>query len=107
GSALIMKIVRPNTLIFPSRRLATTLPRQPLPPLLALRREPGAQPLSTLPLKTASPGTARRSNSETPRSVGSWCPRLQTEAYAGKDFLVLPAHDKGPARPSAAFSNRR
>src|SRR5882672_12232129 len=106
-SALTMKIVLPFGLIFPSRRLATNLPRRQLLQQPVPRRGPGAQLLSTLPPGTALPSTARRSNSETPAIVGSSCPRLQTAICAERDFLVSPAHDKDPDRPNAAFSNRR
>src|SRR6266705_2704475 len=102
-----MKIVRPIGLIFPSRRLATNLPRRPLLQQPVLRRGPGAPLLSVLPPRTAAPGKAGRSNSETPATVGSSCPRLQTAICVGRDFLASPAHDKGPDRPNAAFSNRR
>jgi len=56
GSALTMKNRSTQYAHFSLRDgLATTLPRQQLPQLSALRREPGAQPLSTLPPGTASP----------------------------------------------------
>src|SRR6266852_1730118 len=106
-SALTIKIVRPIELIFPSQRLLTALLRRQLLPQRAPRREPGAPPLSTLPPKTVSPGTASRTNSETPATAGSLCLQLQIEACAAKGFHVPPAHEKDRPRPSAAFSNRR
>jgi len=110
GSALTMKIAsNPIHSFFP-------------PPRHGLR------PLLPPPTASSSVGSAARawhtasfnsSNQERLRQVrhaariqklkerGLMVSRLQTGACAGKGFLVLPAHDKAPARPSAAFSNRK